>query len=175
MVDERNYILTDATADSESARLAMLEQRFYPLTISRLERLEVGPGWRCLEVGAGRGSIARWLSVRVGPAGKVVAADIDCRHLIGLADNVEVRVLDIRTNAPEPGAYDLVHCRTLLMHLPDPLAALQHMAAALRPGGVLLAEEGDYGLHAYSGHPDAPWLTDVTHRVFARRNASHPG
>lgn len=101
----------------------------------------------------------------------MVAADIDVRHRTdaedNLPDNVEVRRLDIRTDAPEPDTYDLVHCRALLMHLPDPLAALRRMITALRPGGVLLAEEGDYGLQSYSGHPDAGWLTDLTHRILA--------
>ena len=39
------------------------------------------PGWRCLEIGAGRGSMATWLAERVGPAGQVVATDIDTRYL----------------------------------------------------------------------------------------------
>lgn len=164
---ERNYILTETATDAESARLTLLERLFDPATVRRLERLDISAGARCLEVGAGRGSIARWLVGRVFPGGRVVAADIDCRHLGGLPQDIEVRTLDIRTDTPEPDAFDLVHCRALLMHLPDPLDALHRMTAALRPGGVLLAEEGDHGLHVYSGHPDAPWLTELTHRVFA--------
>jgi SAM-dependent methyltransferase len=167
IVNEHNYILADASADAENARLRLLEQIADPETMRRLEYLGVASGWRCLEIGAGRGSVARWLAEQVGPGGRVVAADIDCRHLTGLPDNVEVRALDIRTDTPEPDSYDLVHCRALLFHLPDPLAALRRMATALRPGGVLLAEEADYGLYAYGGHPDAPWLTDKSHQMFA--------
>jgi SAM-dependent methyltransferase len=166
-MDERNYILTATPTDTESARLALLEQRLDPLTIGRLNRLDIAPGSRCLEVGAGRGSIARWLADQVGTDGQVVAADIDVQHLTGLPDTIEVRALDIRTDRLEPNTFDLVHCRALLMHLPDPLDALRRMVAALRPGGALLAEEGDYGLYAFSGHPDAPWLTDLTHKAFA--------
>jgi len=116
-------------------------------------------------VGAGRGSIARWLADAVGPTGSVVAADIDPRFLTGLPKNVAVRRLDIRVEDVEAGAYDLVHCRALLMHLPDPAEVLAHLAGALRPGGVLLAEEGDYGLYHYGGHPDAQALTDEAHRA----------
>ena len=36
----------------------------------------------------------------------------------------------------------------------------------------LLAEEGDYGLLAYNGHPDAEWATRLTHRVFAALNSA---
>jgi 2-polyprenyl-3-methyl-5-hydroxy-6-metoxy-1,4-benzoquinol methylase len=166
-MSEYHRIPDDVAASAEDVRLELLEQRSDPATISRLERLGVGHGWRCLEVGAGRGSIVSWLAARVGPCGRVVAADVDTRRLTGLADNVEVRDLDIRTETPEPGSYDLVHCRALLMHVSDPAAALRHMAAALRPGGVLLAEEGDYGLYAYGGHSHAPWLTDKSHQMFA--------
>lgn len=61
----------------------------------------------------------------MGPGGHVEAADIDCRHLTGPAGDVDVRALDIRTDTPEPDSYDLVHCRALLMHLPDPRESLR--------------------------------------------------
>lgn len=99
------------------------------------------------------------------PTGTVVAADIDPRFLTDMPDNVEVRTLDIRTDVVESGAYDLVHCRALLMHLRDPAEALARLVAALRPGGVLLAEEGDFGLYHYSGHADADALTSANRRA----------
>jgi ubiquinone/menaquinone biosynthesis C-methylase UbiE len=141
-VVENRYVLAETDAATERGRLALLEQRFDAGTIRRLGDLGVTSGWRCLEVGAGSGSIARWLSERVGSAGSVVAADIDTRFLTGLPDNVDVRELDIRELQLEP-QFDLAHCRALLMHLPDPADALTRIVAALRPGGVLLAEEGD--------------------------------
>jgi SAM-dependent methyltransferase len=95
----------------------------------------------------------------------VVAADIDCRFLTGLPSNVEVRELDVRHDEREPEGYDLVHCRALLNHVPDPAAVLRRMVDALRPGGVLLAEEGDLGLLADGGHPDAQWASE-RHQMF---------
>ena len=53
--------------------------------------------------------------------------------------NVEVRRRDITGDDVEPACYDLVHSRLLLMHLSDPAGALRRMAAALRPGGWLVA------------------------------------
>ena len=56
----------------------------------------VGPGWRCLEVGAGAGSIAGWLADRVGPSGQVIATDLDTRFLEQQArPNLEVRRHDV--------------------------------------------------------------------------------
>ena len=51
------------------------KQIFDPL--SRRRRDMVQPGRRCLEVGAGRGSMAVWLAQRVGPSGHVVGSPID--------------------------------------------------------------------------------------------------
>jgi SAM-dependent methyltransferase len=80
----------------------------------------------------------------VGPKGRVVAVDIDPRFLGNLIEpNVEVRRCDITGDDVEPACYDLVHSRLLLMHLGDPAGALRRMAAALRPGGWLVAEERD--------------------------------
>ena len=164
MTVENRYVLAGVDPATEEGRLAFLERRFDGRTIRRLSALGVRGGWRCLEVGAGRGSIARWLSEKVGPAGSVVAADIDARFLTGLPDNVDVRELDIRALELEPD-FDLVHCRALLMHLPDPADALARIGAALHPGGVLLAEEGDFGLLHFGGHPNSAAQNDAHQQI----------
>jgi hypothetical protein len=76
--------------EAEDERLGLLEQLFDPA--SRRRRDLVRPGWRCLVVGAGRGSIAAWLAEQVGPSGRVVATDIDVTYLERLdLPNLEVR------------------------------------------------------------------------------------
>ena len=164
MTVENGYVLAGVDAATEAGRLALLEQRFDAGTIRRLGDLGVMGGWRCLEVGAGHGSIARWLSQKVGPAGSVVAADIDTRFLTGVPDNVDVRELDIRELRLESD-FDLAHCRALLMHLADPADALARIVASLRPGGVLLAEEGDFGLLHFGGHPNAAAQNDAHQQI----------
>jgi hypothetical protein len=44
-------------------------------------------------------------------------------------EGIEVRTLDIRSDDVEPDAYELVHCRALLMHLPDPASAVARLTA----------------------------------------------
>jgi SAM-dependent methyltransferase len=166
MSSGREYVMAGADTTAESERLARLERARDPGSTARLEALGVGEGWRCLEMGAGRGSIARWLADCVGPTGSVVAADIDPRLLVDMPSNVEVRQLDVRSDEVEADVYDLVHCRAFLMHMPDPDDVLQRLARALRPGGVLLAEEGDYGLYYLGGHPDADALNEGARRMF---------
>jgi len=50
-------------------------------TISRVSSLGDLTGRRCLEVGAGNGSIAGWLASQAGPSGRVLVTDINTRHI----------------------------------------------------------------------------------------------
>ena len=141
---EGHYFAAYADSDDELARLRLLEDECDPHTRRYLDAIGIGAGWRCLEVGAGAGALVHWLSDRVGPTGHVVAIDIDPKYLGNLHEpNVEVRRCDITINDLEPGYYDLVHSRFLLMHLDDPGDVLRRMTTALRPGGWLVAEEPD--------------------------------
>ena len=109
-------------------------------------------------MGAGAGSVARWLAAQVGPAGQVVATDTNPRFLAAAEKaGVEVRRHNILAGPLEPGRYDLAHCRALLLHLADPRQAVRNMAAALRPGGWLLIEDADYVslVAANPAHPRA--------------------
>src|SRR5262249_57978266 len=84
--------------------------------------------------------------------------DLNPRFLVGHGlPNLEVRTHDLLADDLEEGCYDLVHCRFVLMHLPDPLRALGRLAAAVRPGGWLLVEEMDVGSFgaADPAHPRA--------------------
>jgi SAM-dependent methyltransferase len=167
-VSDQQYVFDANTDDAERTRLRLVESWADAATISHLQATGVGTGWRCFEVGAGAGSVARWLAGAVGKSGAVVAADLNPRFLDNVPANVEVRQYDITKDEVEAEAYDLVHSRLLLMHLPDPTAALDRMVAALKPGGWLVSEEADWGLFALEGHPDAAWATALVHDLFAR-------
>jgi ubiquinone/menaquinone biosynthesis C-methylase UbiE len=153
----------------ELARVRLLEDMLDPMTIRHLEMIGISEGWHCLEVGAGAGSVAQWLSLRVGLTGKVVATDIDIRFLRELSfPNVEIRQHDIIKDVLETDLYDLVHCRFLLAHLSDPDKGLKRMASAVRPGGWLLIEEPDYGfgLSIDVTNPSAVTFTSVLRALF---------
>jgi len=138
--------LFDQAWEAERTRLRGLEAYYDAVSIRWLERTAVGPGWRCLEVGGGAGSIARWLASRIGPTGHLVVTDLDVRFLDELrSDRVEVRRHDITRDDLETGAFDLVHARAVLMHVRGRDRALERMVGSLRPGGWLVVEEADYG------------------------------
>ncbi len=142
---DTSYLLDNAWRD-QRARLDAIEDFLDPGTIGLLQRIGVREGWRCFELGAGGGSIAAWLGDRVGPSGHVVAADLDIRHCVARASavHVEARRCDIVADALEEGAFDLVHARLVLEHIPQRDDVLRKLARALRPSGWLMVEAVDY-------------------------------
>jgi SAM-dependent methyltransferase len=142
----KQYLL-DHDWDEEERRLFLLEKLHDPTTRTRIEELGVGPGSRCLEIGAGRGSIARWLAERVGPSGQVVATDLELTFIDDLGGaNLEVHRQNVLTEVPPGGPFDLIHCRLVLMHIPERRRALERMVSWLAPGGAILCEEPDWAL-----------------------------
>jgi SAM-dependent methyltransferase len=95
--------------------------------------------------------MAVWLAERVGPAGQVVATDIDCRYLARLdLPNVEVvrhNIIEDPLDVLRPGSFDLMCARLVLFWLAGRQeAAIRKMVQCLRPGGWLVDEEGDWGV-----------------------------
>lgn len=126
-----------------------------PLTTARLAATGVDNGWRCLEVGAGGGSVAHWLAERVAPVGRVLATDLKPDH-IEPAPGLTVRQHDIVRDPLPEGGFDLVHSRLVLLHLPERRAVLEKLAAALRPGGWLQLDEFDIEYGPALLTPDEP-------------------
>ena len=167
-------------------RLRMLEQCYDEATTRRLRALGVSPGWRCLEVGAGGGSIASWLCRRVGAAGPVLATDLDTRFPGAIeAPGLEVRRHDITTDALPDRAFDLVHARAVLEHLPLPARARALVRGAspeclvwrmvwttlrerILEAGVLSAPELD-GLIALHDDPGFAWMGPIVMAAWGRR------
>ena len=76
----------DSAAEAETAeRFASLDALYNFRTFRFLETAGIGPGWHCLEVGGGSGSVAAWMAERVGPSGSVLVTDIDLRFMEGSA------------------------------------------------------------------------------------------
>jgi SAM-dependent methyltransferase len=129
----------------EPRRLGLLEHHADPTSAQRLAATGVGAGWRCLEVGAGRGSVARWLAKQVGPAGEVLALDLETSLLEDLEEqNIEVMCGDVLDVDLPEDSFDLIHTRLVLMHIPERARAIERMVSLLRPGGWLVVEELDW-------------------------------
>jgi SAM-dependent methyltransferase len=130
-----------------------------------LERLGVGEGWRCVDVGAGGGDVSVALAEMVGRSGRVYAVDNDPRARDEVAQTAaaHTQVLAI-TQAGEdlllPEPVDLAFCRFLLMHVVEPVAVLTRMGKAVRDGGWVVAQEPITSAGRVGGNPlsmpDAP-------------------
>ncbi len=111
-----------------------------------LERLGLGEGWTCVDVGAGGGDVSVALAEIVGQKGRVYAVDSDplTRDEVARAAAAHAQVIAI-TQAGEdlllPEPVDLAFCRFLLMHVLDPKAVLSRMAGAVRRAGWVVAQE----------------------------------
>ena len=146
------YVFDDSW-ELERARLAGLEALYDPGTIRHLETLGVTSGWRCLEIAAGAGSIAKWLIERTGSGGSVVASDIDTRFLEVLHEpTLDIRRQDLDVDEFPEDEFDLIHGRSVTHNLKDPSRTVQLLATAVKPGGWLVLEDVDWT--ATLGHPD---------------------
>ncbi len=106
--DAPGYAFSQSWID-EPRRLQLLEEHLDPLTIRRFDRCEIPRGANCLEIGGGRGSIARWLAKRVGPAGRVTVTDLQLGALSELSEpNVEVLLHDVRRDSFSARGFDVV-------------------------------------------------------------------
>jgi ubiquinone/menaquinone biosynthesis C-methylase UbiE len=138
----------------EYQRLRDQAKMWREATETVLDRIGLGPGMNCLEVGAGPGAVMRLMGDRVGASGRVTGIEIDpALGAEALADlraeggsMLEMVAADMLKLKKPPGApFDLVYCRLFLMHMLDPVAALEKMATWVKPGGVLAAQEFDFG------------------------------
>ncbi|NBE53732.1 methyltransferase [Streptomyces boluensis] len=133
-----------SSSDAHAAASAAL---YDASTFRHFERLGVGPGWRCWEVGAGGTSVLAWLAKRVGPTGRVLGTDLDTARAAAAArPPIEVLRHDVSVQDPPGEGFDLVHARLVLARVTDRERALRTMVKSLRPGGRLLVEDADIAL-----------------------------
>ena len=137
-------LLTLDAVERTSSPYAGLEATFDSVSRLHLARTALGPGWGCWEVGAGGGSVARWLADRVGPTGTVLATDIDTTEMAPRRrPNLRVEQHDIARDPFPDGTFRCIHARLVLGQLPERAEVLRAMGAALEPGGWLVVEDFD--------------------------------
>lgn len=143
------YMFLDRTA--EQRRLDQQATLFDPLTERVFRAAGLGPGMRVLDLGSGAGHVALLAARLVGADGHVVGverdpdavADATARAQAAGVANVEFVVGDVQSLDGLTGPFDAVVGRLVLMYLRDPADTLRRAAALVRPGGVVIAHEGD--------------------------------
>ncbi|GAA4867699.1 methyltransferase domain-containing protein [Saccharopolyspora cebuensis] len=142
MTDVRTDYVFDNAHPQAVRQHRYLAEAHDPLTLARLAETGVGPGWHCLDVGTGGGSVAAWLADRVAPSGSVLATDVDPGH-VRPRPGLTALAHDIATDPLPEARFDLIVARLVLRHLPDRAAVLDRLVRALVPGGWLQVDEFD--------------------------------
>ncbi|MFD3477496.1 class I SAM-dependent methyltransferase [Streptomyces sp. NPDC058695] len=125
----------------EAERIDFGALAYDDITVARLRELGVGPGWHCLDVGAGTGTVSRRLLDEAGVA-SVLAVDRDTRFLgARLVPGLDVLEADLTAPDFAPGRFRLVHARFVLMHLPERERLITALAELVAPGGVLVLSD----------------------------------
>lgn len=129
-----------------SDRLVVQARAWAPAAAALIDRIGVGPGWACADLGCGPAGILGLLARRVGRHGTVVGVDRDIAALVAALTacrrmpNVSLRPGEVtRTGLPR-GVFDLVHARFVCQEAGvGPL--LDEMIALAKPGGIVALEE----------------------------------
>lgn len=187
----KQWIIVVVLALVGIAALVAAELPYLPLVhgstadeVERLARwLEVQPGARLADLGAGDGTFAVAVARRVGVSGIIYATEVDGKRLAeiqaaatkaGLA-NVKVILGAVSsTNLPE-ACCDALFSRMVYHHLTDAAAINADIFRALRPGGRLVIIDFEPGgimnwigrpetadRHGGHGTPKATVLKEVT-------------
>lgn len=139
------YVMDNSHAIAEQ-RMSALAALYDEATRRALERTGLATGWRCLEIGGGGGSIARWLADKVGESGSVLCTDLDTRYLeSSVRPNLRVVRHDIVSDPLPDTGFHLIHLRLVLNFIAERAAVLDRLVAALAPGGWLVVEDFDTG------------------------------
>jgi len=127
-----------------SRRLDVLASVFAPTSTSLLHDLPAGPRRVVLDLGCGPGHTTAMLAAAF-PGADVIGIDASdafvAEATAAAVARCRFQVADV-TRMPLPAApADVVYARFLVVHLPDPAAAVAAWLGQLHPGGLLVVEE----------------------------------
>jgi ubiquinone/menaquinone biosynthesis C-methylase UbiE len=140
-----------------------------------IDRLELQPGQRVLELAAGPGDTGFLAAELIRPGGMLISSDA-AEAMLELArsraraqgiDNVEFRQLQLEWIDLPTADVDAALCRWGFMLCLDPGAALREVRRVLRPGGRL-------ALAVWDRAERNPWATIPTRAMIALGHASPP-
>lgn len=138
--------------ESSSDRL----QRAYERQLKRafllpdwLDALNLQPGHRVLDIGAGTGYMSLRMAERVGPEGQVIAVDVSADALAFLEDlqraagiaHIQRIVADGAALEPLPKPVHGALVSMVLHHVEDPAALIRNLARLLPPGARAVIAE----------------------------------
>jgi ubiquinone/menaquinone biosynthesis C-methylase UbiE len=130
--------------DLAARRLEVVARVFEPTTRELLEQSRLGQTRIAIDLGCGPGFTTRLLGEVAGRA-IIVGLDSSERFLTlarrPAADRLSFQHHDVSTTPLPHAPADLLFCRFLLSHLPDPRSCLEKWATQVNQGGLIVVEE----------------------------------
>ena len=159
--------------------LLLLHNIYSPVGRRVMMNVGLRPGMKVADFGCGFGAMTRMLAEIVGPSGSVTGIDEDQAQLLRAGRLWEqsplANVLFWKANACAtclpPDSFDFVYCRFLLSHVPDPEGCLREMLRVLKPGGIVVVEEGDFSESVPATSPEA--FSDLFTRLGPMRGSNN--
>ena len=147
------YVITHYD-ETERQRLDALAALLDPFTFQNLKQIGIEPGWRCLEIGAGTGTVSQWMAEQLDGEGEVFCTDLQTDFISDIHHPlIRVEKLDVTQLPPELEPFDLVVVRAVHHHIPDRDAAARSLVETVRPGGHILYVEPDIHPAFCDDHP----------------------
>ncbi|WP_213772552.1 methyltransferase domain-containing protein [Bradyrhizobium sp. dw_78] len=124
-------------------RQQMQDIMLAPVADILIDRANVGPGERIVDIGCGCGAIAIALAQKAGSAGHVLGVDVSApmlaraRQVAPAAVPVDFVLADATVYPFDPASADLLVSRFGVMFFAEPAVSFANMRKALRPSGRL--------------------------------------
>lgn len=170
-----------ATGEAAVRRLTALHRVYSPAARRILLQAGLKPGMTVADFGCGVGATTRMLAEMVGPSGHVTGIDLSAAQLeqgrelckaAGITNATFTEASATATGLPR-NSFDLVYCRYLLLHLVDPAACLREMREILKPGGLLVVEDGDLTSAGSRPASSIHWFADLFGRLGPTRGVDY--
>ncbi|MBP6012367.1 MAG: methyltransferase domain-containing protein [Alphaproteobacteria bacterium] len=153
---ERDYIL--GTHDAEIERLELQHRVWRPYMLNAWRRADITLGQTVIDLGSGPGYATLDLAEIVGDGGRVIAIERSKRFVDALRGaatrnaraNVTVVEADVTEGSFGEAVADALWCRWVFAWLTEPSRAVDNIARAVKPGGIVVLHEylnyGSWGL-----------------------------
>lgn len=176
---QKNPYILQAGSKIAAERLALLDEIYGPYTHNFLNEIDIKPGMSILDVGCGTGNVTCWLAKKVGEKGLVVGVD-SSESQLNIAkeqaaalnlNNIKFLHYSVYEIDKIPTAFDVVYSRFLLVHLDQPVRALELMYSLVKSQGVLACDE--QCLDAALTYPDSEAFIkskELTKQITEKRN-----
>jgi ubiquinone/menaquinone biosynthesis C-methylase UbiE len=144
-----DYVMGNSFHEQERLKMQARILEGWTEQFFRLAGLQ--PGMKVLDLGCGMGDVSLLAARLVGPSGHVTGIDRDPvtlerarERMSAEAHGRQIELLHADLlELDAGGSFDAVVGRYVLLHQPDPVAAIRHAARQVRPDGMIVFHEID--------------------------------